>query len=276
MPVPGAPQSVSATAGVGAGNINQRSAKPQGAIKGVVVITWSPPSEGEVVDYLVTASPGGATQVTTGFPWRAVFSGLDIATTTYTFDVVARNTSGSGDPTTSNPVRPQYGPGWLSQVFYSFVAQYAADGQNVNVAFGGEFKPENDTPPKVVWQPKSGIFTQTDFKVTGQIRTRSLLVPILCWAAAPKSDPPDTTHDDIVNYDAAESLMNTVAASLNTTAFGGDVFRGEDWLTQNSGLTTYGAGVILTVELKFPVVDYPQSTVDLTDISQTSSVHRPS
>ena len=87
--VPGAPVLVSATAG-----------------NAQVVLTWTAPAAGPVIDYTVTASPGGATCTTTGL--TCTVSGLTNGTL-YSFTVKARNALGIGPASnalTATPVAP--------------------------------------------------------------------------------------------------------------------------------------------------------------------------
>jgi len=87
--VPGAPVLVSATAG-----------------NAQVVLAWTAPAAGPVIDYTVTASPGGATCTTTGL--TCTISGLTNGTL-YTFTVKARNAVGTGPASnalTATPVAP--------------------------------------------------------------------------------------------------------------------------------------------------------------------------
>jgi hypothetical protein len=87
--VPGAPEGVTASAGVDSANV-----------------TWSPPSsdgESDIKSYVVTANPGGEAATVSGTSSSAVIKGLT-AGTSYTFSVSAVNAVGEGQPGTSNSV----------------------------------------------------------------------------------------------------------------------------------------------------------------------------
>ena len=73
--------------------------------QGLVTVSWQPPSDNggsKVTKYVVTAIPGARTCSTSGSSCRV--TGLS-GGKTYTFNVVARNGSGAGEPATSKPVR---------------------------------------------------------------------------------------------------------------------------------------------------------------------------
>jgi len=73
--------------------------------QGLVTVSWQPPSDNggsKVTKYVVTATPGARSCSTSGSSCRV--TGLS-GGKTYTFDVVARNGVGAGEPATSKPVR---------------------------------------------------------------------------------------------------------------------------------------------------------------------------
>lgn len=99
-------------------------------------VTFTPPVDNggqPVLDYTVTASPGGATKTGTGSPLTV--TGL-MAGTSYTFTVKARNSVGTGDPSAaSNAVTPTAPPpDPLSEFLYRL--GYIA----------GQARPEGDFP----------------------------------------------------------------------------------------------------------------------------------
>ncbi len=75
-----------------------------------MTVSWQPPSNNggsKVTKYVVTATPGARSCSTSGSSCRV--TGLS-GGKTYTFDVVARNGAGAGEPATSKPVRVPTAP----------------------------------------------------------------------------------------------------------------------------------------------------------------------
>lgn len=81
---------------------------------GFAVVSWLKPAYGTPIDYVVTASPGGATAIVTGR--KATVTGLTNGTD-YTFTVVARWAGGNSPPSLPTlSVRPTAQPSALSLI----------------------------------------------------------------------------------------------------------------------------------------------------------------
>jgi hypothetical protein len=147
---PGAPTSVSATAGNASANV-----------------TWAPPSNGNspITSYTVTPYIGATAQTpttVTGSPpaSSATITGLTNGVA-YTFTVTATNAIGSGPASgASNSVTPTVAPGgeWAPLMSWPFEAIHLFQLANGQVlAFDGWQQPE----PTYVWNPTTQAFTST-------------------------------------------------------------------------------------------------------------------
>jgi hypothetical protein len=139
---------------------------------------------------------------------------------------------------------------------------------------GKEFLDAQEPPPRIVFVPRTASYDAPDphrMPASGPVNQRALYTRVIqveahIWQkGTPNADPPD-------DLDATEQLLNEFLAAGKRMAWGAFEPQGDAWELDDEPVVDLGRSVLLTFQLRVPVMEPSNLKAKVTSLPVTTQV----